>query len=340
LSGDLERFQASAGLPLLDPKRASAGELRDFAIAVRNAIPNLDEEQVDTLDALLVAVGKRLRQLGVDAAEAECSRVILLRQLGDLLGKAVRPPIFPKKKIGESKLTAAQSKRRHAARLLTEFSNLVDSALTEAMHQNPPRVSLSRMVKICQRRRARRDAPMTDRRFPILYVDPPWRYEGAESGTRQIENQYGTMSLDDIVRLAERKRVPAADDAVLFFWVTSPKLDDGLDVVRAWGFQYRTCMVWVKDKIGMGYYARQQHELLLVAKRGTPPAPAPENRPSSVFHGGRGEHSAKPDLVYELIESMYPEYERTDAENTDFCEMFSRRPRKGWYGWGLDTAIA
>ncbi len=60
----------------------------------------------------------------------------------------------------------------------------------------------------------------------------------------------------------------AADDSVLFMWATSPKLREAMQVVEAWGFDYKTCMVWVKDKIGMGYYARQQHELLLIAKRG------------------------------------------------------------------------
>lgn len=158
--------------------------------------------------------------------------------------------------------------------------------------------------------------------FPVLYADPPWRYEYAESSTRQVENQYPTMSLDEIKAL----EVPAANDAVLFLWVTSPKLPEGLEVMKAWGFEYRTNMVWVKDRIGMGYYARQQHELLLIGKRGNLPVPDPEDRPSSVITASRGEHSAKPDQVYDLIERMYPLRER--------CELFQRRPRDGWVGWG------
>ncbi|HEX6968281.1 MAG TPA: MT-A70 family methyltransferase [Micromonosporaceae bacterium] len=158
--------------------------------------------------------------------------------------------------------------------------------------------------------------------FPVLYADPPWRYEYAESSTRKVENQYPTMSLDEIKAL----EVPAANDAVLFLWVTSPKLPEGLEVMQAWGFEYRTNMVWVKDRIGMGYYARQQHELLLIGKRGNLPVPDPEDRPSSVITASRGEHSAKPDQVYDLIERMYPLRER--------CELFQRRPRDGWVGWG------
>lgn len=162
--------------------------------------------------------------------------------------------------------------------------------------------------------------------FPVLYADPPWRYEDAEP-TRAIENHYPTMSLDEIKALD----VPAADDSVLFLWVTSPKLVEGLEVLTAWGFEYRTCMVWVKDKIGMGYYARQQHELLLVGKRGALPVPDPEDRPSSVIEAPRVQHSAKPDVVYGLIERMYPFLEK--------CELFQRRPRDGWAGWG-NQAVA
>lgn len=170
---------------------------------------------------------------------------------------------------------------------------------------------------------ARRPEPLMNLGpFPVLYVDPPWRYDYAEDPGRQIENHYPTMSLDEIKAL----KVPSADDSVLFLWATSPKLVEALDVMCAWGFEYRTCMVWVKDRIGMGYYARQQHEVLLIGKRGALPVPDPEDRPSSVIQAPRGEHSAKPDRVYELIESMYPLREK--------CEMFQRRSREGWYGWG------
>jgi N6-adenosine-specific RNA methylase IME4 len=157
--------------------------------------------------------------------------------------------------------------------------------------------------------------------FPVLYADPPWRYEHADP-TRAIENHYPTMTLDEIKAL----EIPAADDSVLLMWATSPKLLEALEVLEAWGFEYRTCMVWVKDKIGMGYYARQQHELVLIGRRGNLPVPDPEDRPSSIIRGDRGEHSAKPDRMYEVIEQMYPLAQK--------CELFQRRPRKGWAGWG------
>jgi N6-adenosine-specific RNA methylase IME4 len=91
-------------------------------------------------------------------------------------------------------------------------------------------------------------------------------------------------------------------------------------------------MVWVKDKIGMGYYARQQHELLLIGKRGNLPVPDPEDRPSSVFYERRGVHSAKPEVLYEVIEDMYPTFDRV--------ELFARRSRDGWASWGNEAVTS
>ena len=160
--------------------------------------------------------------------------------------------------------------------------------------------------------------------FPIVYADPPWRYEHIETESRAIENQYPTMTLSDICAMPVSGIV--TDDAVLFLWATSPKLLEAMHVIDAWGFTYRTCAVWVKDKIGMGYYFRQQHELLLVATRGTPPTPAPRDRPASVIEAARLEHSAKPDEVYELITRMYPTLPKV--------ELFARSSREGFTAWG------
>jgi N6-adenosine-specific RNA methylase IME4 len=167
-------------------------------------------------------------------------------------------------------------------------------------------------------------------RYPVIYLDPPWRYDYAESDARTIENHYPTMSLDEIK--AMDMSLVAFDDCIMFMWATSPKLADAFQVLDAWGFSYRTCAVWDKQKIGMGYYFRQQHELLLIAVKGQPPTPAPANRPSSVFSYPRGQHSAKPHEVYEVIEAMYPTLPK--------IEMFCRTPREGWGVWGNQSKAA
>jgi N6-adenosine-specific RNA methylase IME4 len=132
------------------------------------------------------------------------------------------------------------------------------------------------------------------------------------------------MSLDAICAL------PVGDlftpDAVLFLWTTGPHLADALTALGRWGFTYVTNLVWEKDSIGLGYWVRNQHEILLVAKRGKMRCPPPDRRPPSVIHAPRREHSEKPDEVYALIENMYPELPR--------IELFARRRRPGWTAWG------
>jgi len=166
--------------------------------------------------------------------------------------------------------------------------------------------------------------------FNVIYADPPWRYDYTKAESRAIENHYPTMTLDDICKLPIASIT--ANDAVLFLWATSPKLEEAMRVVREWGFTYRTCAIWDKEKIGMGYYFRQQHELLLVATKGQLPVPEPSDRISSVIRSERGRHSEKPELFYEIIEAMYPEYPKV--------ELFSRNARQGWKGWGNEYANA
>ena len=169
------------------------------------------------------------------------------------------------------------------------------------------------------------NAPMPYGEFDIIYADPPWQYEYIVSNSRAVENQYPTLTLDNIKELS----IPCGDNAVLFLWATAPKLDEALQVMRAWRFNYRTCAVWDKEVIGMGYWFRNQHELLLVGVRGDV-APPPENkRVSSVLRFKRQGHSQKPDFIYSMIEEMFPNY--------TYLELFARNERDGWRSWGNEV---
>lgn len=173
-----------------------------------------------------------------------------------------------------------------------------------------------------------RDLDLPAGKYSVIYADPPWRYEFVETESRAIENQYPTLSLEEICDLDVRSI--CNDEAILFMWATSPKLAEAMLVVSSWGFEYRSSAVWVKPQMGMGYYFRQQHELLLVATRGGIRAPEPANRPRSVYEAPRQQHSAKPPAFYEFIEAMYPALPRV--------ELFQREPRDGWNGWGNEVA--
>ena len=98
----------------------------------------------------------------------------------------------------------------------------------------------------------------TDKKYNIIYADPPWRYDFSKSNNRKIENQYPTMTVDEICNLP----IPTSKNAVLYLWATAPKLLEALKVMKAWGFEYKTNAVWDKDAIGMGFWFRGQHELL------------------------------------------------------------------------------
>jgi len=167
--------------------------------------------------------------------------------------------------------------------------------------------------------------PLPDGVYNIIYADPPWEYHFSETESRAIETHYANMSLDEICLL----EVPSSDDAVLFLWATNPKLEEAMRVIKAWGFEYKTNMVWVKDKIGMGYWFRGQHELLLLATKGTPPTPLENKRVSGVLEAPRTEHSVKPQEIYEIIETYFP--------NGTYLELFSRNKRENWTMWGNDT---
>lgn len=162
-------------------------------------------------------------------------------------------------------------------------------------------------------------------KFDVILADPPWRYSFSKSSTRKIENHYPTMTLEEIMNL----KVPAADNSVLFLWATAPKLLEALDVMKAWGFTYKTQAVWDKQKIGMGYWFRGQHEILLVGTKGKFSPPAPSDRIPSVLKFPRGVHSSKPVLLQQWIEVAFPRHTK--------LEMFAREKRDGWAAWGNEV---
>lgn len=172
----------------------------------------------------------------------------------------------------------------------------------------------------------------TAERYPVIYADPPWQYdEGSATPNRQIENQYPTMSLEEIAALKVHEL--ATPDAILYLWCPAPKLEEAFVVIGAWGFTYRTGMVWDKETIGPGYWARIQHEHLLIATRGEMPTPAPEVRPPSVLRCSRGEHSEKPQLFADVIQRAFPDLPR--------IELFARgAARPGWAVFGNQAESA
>lgn len=154
--------------------------------------------------------------------------------------------------------------------------------------------------------------------FDIIVADPPWRSDFGVSCSRATERHYPTMNLEAICDYP----VPAANDALLFLWATAPMLPKSLRVMTRWGFEYRTGMVWCKDRMGTGKWVRSQHEHVLIGRRGHFPAPAPFALPASVLHAPRTRHSEKPEVLQDIIERLWP--------GRRYLELFARRERSGW----------
>jgi len=163
------------------------------------------------------------------------------------------------------------------------------------------------------------------KKYQVIYADPPWRYRVTISKNRRVENHYPTMAIEDICAL----KVSSADDSVLFLWATAPLMEEAFQVMKAWGFEYHTCAVWDKVLIGMGYWVRGQHELLLVGTRGQFAPPAEELSVSSYYREKRTKHSKKPAYFRNLIASWYP--------NETKLEMFAREATPGWDVWGNEV---
>jgi len=164
--------------------------------------------------------------------------------------------------------------------------------------------------------------------FELIYADPPWQL-GHPDSRHAPENHYPSMPLDDIKALS----IPAADDAILYLWTVNHLLPQALDVCTAWGFQYVGNLAWVKPSIGLGVWARNRHELLLIGRRGRISPPEPDQRPDSVIEAKRARHSAKPATVYTLLETAY--------QHLSKLELFHRgHARPGWTTWGNETGPA
>jgi N6-adenosine-specific RNA methylase IME4 len=264
------------------------------------------------------------------------------RRMGEFLAANVRPgnpQLFRRETIGRlpEGVSRAQSHRWQKVAALPE--EVFDGYLAEcrAKREEATTAGCLRLERELGQERKRNDLAarsieLVELRglYPVILADPPWQYEHCRTTNREIENHYPTMPLAEICALAEKGKVPAAEDAILFLWSPSPKRREAEQVMEAWGFAYRTDMIWVKDRPGMGYWVRQMHEALLIGRRGNFPTPAEADRPNSVIVAPRGRHSEKPEVVYQIIERMCPGLPK--------FELFQRTPRPGWDGYGNEVA--
>jgi len=262
---------------------------------VENALPLLDMERVK-------AAGRRTANLPNQSNAQNWAFGRATESIGEMVG------------LGHTTVERALYITKHGSeemkeRLRRDYDYRINNAWANLTGQNRPD-----------------PPPLPEGVYSLILADPPWEYNYGGSMRGKAEMHYPTMTTEEIKALPIQDHV--AKDAMLFLWTTNPLLKEALEVVDSWFFEYKTNFVWVKDKIGTGFYNRSQHELLLVCRRGNMSIPADSDRFSSVIMESRQEHSEKPEVVYEIIEKMYP--------NRTYLELFARprKKRKGWTYWG------
>ena len=171
-------------------------------------------------------------------------------------------------------------------------------------------------------------------RFTTVLADPPWQFQnrtGKVAPEHKRLNRYSTLALEEIKSLPVLPLLNST--AHCYLWVPNALLQEGLEVLKAWGFQYKSNIVWHKvrkdggpDGRGVGFYFRNTTELILFGVRGANARTlAPGRSQVNVIRTQKREHSRKPDELYPIIESCSP---------GPYLELFARGPRKGWSVWG------
>lgn len=173
-----------------------------------------------------------------------------------------------------------------------------------------------------------------NKKYSTIYADPPWRFQnrsGKVAPEHKRLNRYETMSLEDIKKLPVSEI--AAEKSHLYLWVPNALLPEGLAVMEAWGFEYKSNLIWEKvrkdgqpDGRGVGFYFRNVTEMVLFGIRGEKNRTLdPARSQVNLIRTMKREHSRKPDEMVELIERCSP---------GPFLEMFARGDREGWDMWG------
>lgn len=183
------------------------------------------------------------------------------------------------------------------------------------------------------------DIHTTDKKYNIIYADPPWQYNdkmkmnGKHGMIRGAESFYSTMKLKDIAVLPVN--YIAEDNAILFIWTTMPFLNKVFSIIEKWGFTYKTCgYCWIKKTknnkvhLGMGHYTRGNAELCLIAIKGKKMKFRTRSQ-SQIIESQIREHSRKPDIVRDKIVELCGDLPR--------IELFAREEVAGWDCWGNEV---
>lgn len=307
-------------------------------------------EDVELVDNLRVDLEKKIRaeaktsgekvaagQLARKLVMAACGKVVL-RWHPEL--KDYEPHSGAR---GEGyRTTAAEAGRAHTtiSRWLDTVREVEKAGGAKAYWEMKLGELIDRWERGMLRQTYRETPPLPEGTYRIIYADPPWQYttpqHSKEEQATVLHTHYPTMPTEEICSLDWGGR--AWDDAVLFLWNTVPLLYDALKVVEAWGFTYKSEIIWDKILHNVGHWISVRHERLWICSRGSC---LPDNKKlyDSVQSIERTEHSAKPQFFREMIDDLYPppaDYKK----KRDRIELFPRGELPAWWdGWGNEYGI-
>ena len=219
------------------------------------------------------------------------------------------------------------------ARLVNKEQELVAEAIEEIKQDDKKVVTPSAVVSLVRNKKRKirveeTEQPNLDGIYRVIYADPPWQYNADFMDKYgHAKSHYSTMSIEELCALPVAD--VRADDCVLFMWTTSPKLEQAFQVIKAWGFKYKTSFVWDKVKHNFGYYNSVRHEFLLIAGHGSSTPDVKELHDSVISIERSGKHSEKPEYFRELIDKLYTTGNKV--------ELFARNKVEGWDTWGAEV---
>lgn len=174
----------------------------------------------------------------------------------------------------------------------------------------------------------------TNKKYNIIYADPPWSYRNMGNIQATANKHYNTMNQEDIELLGETIKKIADKNCMLFLWATFPKIQEALDTIKSWGFEYKTVgFNWIKKNkngsnfFGVGWYTKSNSEVCLIGVKGKPFKIS--NNISQIIESVREEHSKKPCIVRDKIVEFCGDLPR--------IELFARQQIKGWDCWGNEV---
>ncbi len=175
----------------------------------------------------------------------------------------------------------------------------------------------------------------TDKKYNIIYADPPWTYTGWRKGNRSVTRHYSTMKKEEIINMKDTIKAISDENCIIFLWVTFPCLNEGLQVMKEWGFKYKTCgFNWIKRNkksdtwfFGLGFWTRANSEICLIGIKGK--IERKSSKVSQIIDTHIEEHSKKPAIVREKIVEL--------VGNLPRIELFARQTIEGWDCWGNEV---